>query len=214
MYVNCACMNSEKRYFSSPFSGEHFRVREIFLVSILSVWGENLTLLKVSFWLQIWSLAYIFFLHLCIFLFILFCSFCEFLLLFCFGSACHGRGRGENFSVEASGGCLFSIPRLSLSPFLSSPFGFFRYGIVSCILLCTGWSALCLWVQCCDLSYVCLWWSRTSNTCCDLWRIFWACSVILSPLGSSGVHVSPPALSLYVLCEHFEWLISKKKKET
>lgn len=72
MYVNCACMNSEKRYFSSPFSGEHFRVREIFLVSILSVWGENLTLLKVSFWLQIWSLAYIFF---CI---------CVFFYLFCF----------------------------------------------------------------------------------------------------------------------------------
>lgn len=51
-YVN-NINRKKKRWFSSPSSGKHFRVREMFLVSILSVWGEN-NPIKVSLWLALW----------------------------------------------------------------------------------------------------------------------------------------------------------------
>lgn len=89
---------NRKRWFSSPSSGKHFRVREMFLVSILSVWGEN-NPIKVSLWLALWRTVYIFFSFL-FYLFVAFFSCCN----FCFGSACHGRGRGENLSGGPGGG--------------------------------------------------------------------------------------------------------------
>lgn len=66
-------------------------------------------------------------------LYFLFFSFLPFCCIFsccnfCFGSACHGRGRGENFSGGAGGGrgCIWFCCDL---------------------WFCGGQSALCLWVQ-------------------------------------------------------------------
>lgn len=117
---------------------------------MLSVWGEKITLLRsvsdcslknsICWFVRLFDIFVGFFF-----------SCCD----FCFGSACRGRGRGEKLS---GGTRKFFVVVFCFSCFIFDLLLFLTVMLV--LLLYFGQSALCLWVQCCELSYVCLWQSH------------------------------------------------------